>query len=213
MALAPAAWDARIARRLAAAAVAAALQGIFLSFNLQEVVEPAAPPTTRPLEVMILRTARRLRPATSVPQLRRRKPARDATWRKKAASSADVTQPSTSGRAGKLAPNVPIDWRQAIRAEVRAQEARSAAKRLQFAFPPAAPAAPGAAPEFGWDYAHTHRLQLLPAGGMLINLNDRCVLVIYGILFPACRVGVISANGHLFDHLHDARNDRPDGPP
>lgn len=128
-------------------------------------------------------------------------------------SPADVGQPINPPPAGTLAPSAPIDWQQAIRGEVRAQETRRGARKLQFGLPQAAAPEPAASPEFGWYYARTHRVQMLPAGGMLINLNDRCMLVVYGTLFPVCRVGDIPANGHLFDHMRDPRNDRPDGLP
>jgi len=44
---------------------------------------------------------------------------------------------------------------------------------------------------------------MLPDGGMLINLNDRCVIVFTPFPFPFCGLGKKPANSHLFDHLHD----------
>ena len=42
---------------------------------------------------------------------------------------------------------------------------------------------------------------------MVINLTDRCALVLYGILIPVCKIGSIPLNGHLFDHVRDRRSD------
>ena len=44
---------------------------------------------------------------------------------------------------------------------------------------------------------------------MLLNINDRCAIVIYGLIFPVCRIGRIPANGHLFDHMRDRRTGEP----
>lgn len=93
--------------------------------------------------------------------------------------------------------------------ELRTQESRQPAKQLRFSFP-RQPAPAAAVPKFGWDHASTHRLEALPQGGMLINLNDHCALVVYGFLFPFCRIGRIPVNGHLFDHMRDARLGEPE---
>jgi hypothetical protein len=59
--------------------------------------------------------------------------------------------------------------------------------------------------EFGWDRAHTHRVETLEGGGTMIHLNDRCVIVLLGpIPFPVCGIGKIQARGDLFEHLNDA---------
>jgi hypothetical protein len=114
--------------------------------------------------------------------------------------------------AGRRTPQAVIDWQQAIQDEVREQQTRSGAKTPQFGFPQR-PAAVSPTPEFGWDYARTHRVEPLPGGGMLINLTDRCALVLYGILIPVCKIGSIPVNGHLFDHMRDRRSDRQRGLP
>jgi hypothetical protein len=43
----------------------------------------------------------------------------------------------------------------------------------------------------------THRVELLPAGGFVVNINDRCVIVLYIMIMPACRIGRISPRGDL----------------
>jgi len=60
-------------------------------------------------------------------------------------------------------------------------------------------------PEFHWDHASTHRVEPLPGGGTLINLNDSCVVVVFVIMpIAACRLGKIPARGDLFEHMRDA---------
>ena len=58
-------------------------------------------------------------------------------------------------------------------------------------------------PEFGWDQSKIHRVESLPAGGLLIHLNDRCSLSLSGFLIPMCKLGKIEARGDLFDHIGD----------
>jgi hypothetical protein len=58
--------------------------------------------------------------------------------------------------------------------------------------------------EFGWDRSHTHRVESLEGGGMLIHINDRCILVLMPFPLPFCGIGKIPARGDLLDHMHDA---------
>jgi len=203
---ATAASDARAAPRVTAAAIAAALQGVFYWLILHEAVGPPAPPASTPLEVTILQAGRRLEPA--LPPLKRRRSRQEAK-RRKVPPPAAAMQPITLPQTVKPARHPPIDWPRAMQREAHAEALRPPARRLRFGFPrQAAPAA--AVPEFGWDYASTHRLQALPQGGMLLNLNDHCALVIYGFIFPFCRIGRIPVNGRLFDHMRDRRGGEPE---
>lgn len=59
-------------------------------------------------------------------------------------------------------------------------------------------------PEFGWDRSHTHRVQSMEGGGIVIALNDHCVLVLFPLPFGGCGIGKIPVRGDLFDHMHDA---------
>lgn len=204
---ATAALDARAARRVTAATLAAALQGVFYWLILHEVVAPTALPDATPLEVTILQTVRRLEPAT---QPRRRRRPRQLLRRREGPRPDTVAQPITLPRSIERARHPPIDWSRALQGEARAQELRTPAHRLVFGSLRRSAPAP-AAPEFGWDHASTHRLELLPQGGMLLNINDRCAIVIYGLIFPVCRIGRIPANGHLFDHMRDRRPGEPQG--
>lgn len=224
--LAMAARNARTARRIASAALALALQGVFYWLMLHEAVEPTVLRSSKPLQVIIFETARRLYPATLPRKRRRPLSSRRAVRRDEVhpallpiAAKPIAAQPITvepiSVRpiglppAANAAAHPPPDWQHEIQREARLQDAQAPAGQIRFGFPEAPASAPSA-PEFGWDYAHTHRLQPLSGGGMLINLNDHCALVIYGLMFvPGCRIGRIPANGRLFDHLHDRRDDGP----
>jgi hypothetical protein len=69
---------------------------------------------------------------------------------------------------------------------------------------------PGYAPEFGWDHAHTHRLEALEGGGSILWINDRCFIVMAGMIpFPMCGIGNIPVRGDLFDHMHDLPAQEP----
>jgi hypothetical protein len=57
--------------------------------------------------------------------------------------------------------------------------------------------------DFGWDRSHTHRVETAEGGGVVIHLNDRCVLVLMPFPFPFCGVGKIPVRGDLLDHMHD----------
>lgn len=217
-----AARDARMTRRVAAAALAIALQGVFYWLLLHEAVEPTPLRTSKPLQVILFEAARRWYPAT-LPRKRRRPLSSRSAVRNDEAEPAVppiaaqpiavrpvAVSPIALPPAARPVPHIPHDWEHEIQREARSEESRSQrGGRIQFGLPQASAPAP-AAPEFGWDYAHTHRLQPLSGGGMLINLNNHCALVIYGfVFFPGCRIGRIPANGQLFDHMHDRRHDRP----
>ena len=72
-----------------------------------------------------------------------------------------------------------------------------------FGFPRRAAGAPVKAEEFGWYSARTHRVESLPTGGLLIHLNDECVLVLTPLPLALCGIGKKAANGDLFKHLRD----------
>lgn len=210
MQLAIAAPDARVPRRVTAAAIAAALQAVFYWLILHETIEPTALQSPIPLQVTVFEGTRRPRPATTsgkpplpAPARRKREPPLPAAARPMTLPPAATPAPA-SGPA--------IDWQQALRREVRTRDLAPPSGKLEFGLP-RSPAATAPAPRFGWDYASTHRVQQLPEGGLLINLNDRCAVVLYVLPIPVCRIGHIPVNGGLFDHLRDRRGDRADGLP
>jgi hypothetical protein len=104
-----------------------------------------------------------------------------------------------------ITPAAAPDWRQ--EAEIAAGHQLEAGERDRERPSPLAPhefpEAPPPAREFQWDYAATHRVEGLPEGGFLININDRCVVVVLVMMMPLCRVGKIPARGDLFQHLDD----------
>jgi hypothetical protein len=65
-------------------------------------------------------------------------------------------------------------------------------------------------PEFGWDHARTHRVEPLEGGGSLLWINDRCFIVMAGLIpFPMCGIGKIPVRGDLFDHMRDPKTSEP----
>jgi hypothetical protein len=98
----------------------------------------------------------------------------------------------------------PIDWAGELDRAARDFTASEASRKPRdFGFPHASTAPSSKPPEFGWSYAPTHRVQSMPGGGLLINLNDNCVIVIIPLPFFACAPGKKPANGDLFKHMHD----------
>jgi hypothetical protein len=210
MLLASAAWDARVPRRITAAAIAAALQGVFCWLILHEAIAPTPLRSLTPLQVTIFQAARRSRPVMG-----RQRPQPGPPHRltpKREAASPPAAQPITLPPAGRPGPGASIDWQQALRREVRARELSPSPGKLEFGLP-RRPAAGPTVPRFGWDYARTHRVEPLPEGGLLINLSDRCAVVLYVLPIPVCRIGRIPPDGGLFDHMRDRRSDGPDALP
>ena len=68
----------------------------------------------------------------------------------------------------------------------------------------------GSAPEFGWDHARTHRVEPMEGGGAILWINDRCFIVMYGMIpFPMCGIGKIPVRGDLFDHMRNPTGAEP----
>jgi hypothetical protein len=124
-----------------------------------------------------------------------------ATPRRRAsANRAPIEQPALPEEQSN-AIHAPIDWADELtRAAKDATADGSAQAPKDFGFPHR-PSAPAKAPQFDWDYAATHRVQPIAGGGLLINLNDRCVLVLFPLPFFACGVGTKAANGELLKHM------------
>ena len=94
-----------------------------------------------------------------------------------------------------------VDWDAEL---ARAAEAAAAGaarpKPKDFGFP-AAEAPLAKRPQFGWDYAATHRIQPIDGGELLVNLNDNCAMVFLPLPFVFCKPGHKPANGELFRHM------------
>jgi len=108
-------------------------------------------------------------------------------------------------------PPAPIDWNSEVERAIKQHD------ELAMATPPRALDKHGAGadfngglgpdregkPEFGWDRSHTHRVESLEGGGLLIHINDRCIVVLIPFPLPFCGIGKIPARGDLLDHMHD----------
>jgi hypothetical protein len=103
----------------------------------------------------------------------------------------------------------PIDWARAAELAARRQvDAIELERRRARGFTPGAQNheqefVPAPAPAFGWSLAATQPIEALPDGGLLIRLNDRCVIVINPIPVPFCGIGKIPVNGDLFEHMNE----------
>lgn len=118
------------------------------------------------------------------------------------------TEPGSSPRNATNQPGPslpPIDWEEELaRAAKHAGTEHTGPEPKDFGFPHAGAAPSAKTEQFGWDYAPTHRVESIPGGGLLVNLNDNCVLVFVPFPFVLCQPGKKPANGELFKHLHDA---------
>jgi hypothetical protein len=111
-------------------------------------------------------------------------------------SSLPLRRESTSAAA-----DPPVDWsRESELAALRQVDGIEAARERDrdFRTEPGAPP-----PDFRWDRSRTHRIEPIPTGGTIIHLNDRCFLVISGLIMPMCTIGKIEAHGDLFEHMDD----------
>jgi hypothetical protein len=46
-------------------------------------------------------------------------------------------------------------------------------------------------------------VESLPQGGLLVHVNDNCVLLLFPLPFVGCAIGKIKTNGNLFEHMRD----------
>lgn len=98
----------------------------------------------------------------------------------------------------------PADWVGELRRSAAAAALNEfAQKPKDFGFPHSSPAPTETPPQFGWDHTATHRVESLPEGGLLVHLNDNCVLVLFPFPFAGCGIGKRKANGDLFEHVHE----------
>jgi|SRR5919108_626201 hypothetical protein len=67
---------------------------------------------------------------------------------------------------------------------------------------------------FAWNHAHTHRVEALPGGVTVFNLNDHCAIALIWIV-PAfgCSIGKMPVRSDLFEHMRDLKGRKePDWP-
>jgi hypothetical protein len=100
----------------------------------------------------------------------------------------------------------PIDWNAEISRAGRAASGLDPKNPVKdFGFPKTPPTMADY-PQFDWDYARTHRVESIPEGGVVIHLNDNCMLVLNPFPFPFCWPFKRAANGELFKHMLDPDN-------
>ena len=147
-----------------------------------------------------------LAPATPTPSRRRlperagRPPPKGTTASPSAAAAPAAPAAPEPEPDGAIHPRVDWDAELARGAAAAADAAAAAAalpKPKDFGFP-AAEAPPAKRPQFGWDYAATHRIEPIDGGGLLVNLNDNCVMAFLPLPLVFCKLGHKSANGELF---------------
>jgi hypothetical protein len=142
-----------------------------------------------------------------------------------AAQAAHPTSPKQSIAAGAKSPGAIVrpepewppqpapaapDWRQEM--QIAANDEIEADERKRRKSSPLAPhdfsgVRPGSTDDtkraYGWSHAATHRVEAIPSGGLLINVNDRCTVVWVVFPFPLCKVGKIPVRGDLFQDMKD----------
>ena len=152
--------------------------------------------------------------STSAPQPGhpRKPPMTARTTRPAAPKTPARANPPPEPESSSITPTPSPDWH--AEAQIAANDELEAETRKRQQPSPLAPhdfsgVKPGSTddskPRFGWNHARTHRVEELSGGGLLININDRCaVVVIYFFALPACKIGKMAARGDLLDHMKDA---------
>jgi len=114
-----------------------------------------------------------------------------------------IPTPGAPAAPDNHAQDAPIDWSNELsRAAANAVPSDAAPAPKDFGFPHATTQPPKTEP-FGWDRVHTQRVESIPGGGILIKLNDNCVLVLFPLPFAGCAMGKRKANGDLFKHMQE----------
>jgi hypothetical protein len=158
-----------------------------------------------PLVFLALPDPGRVRaPTESVPALQRKQPVAPHDTQL-------VTIPTPARQATADTPPAPLDWRAEAELAIqqRAESAMAPAPRALDKHGAGADLNGGLGPDpkqkadFGWDHSHTHRIEGMEGGGILIHINDRCVLVLFPLPFGGCGIGKIPVRGDLLDHMHD----------
>jgi len=152
------------------------------------------------LELLMLATP------SAAPAERTPRPGDEAIRAERARPQPAPAEPSAAMREAAQESNAihpPIDWDGELdRAARDAASLADSPQAREFGFPRAAPPAPEA-PEFAWSQTQTHRIDILPDGGMLVNISSHCFIIINPFPFPICRPGKMPANGDLFEHMRD----------
>jgi hypothetical protein len=127
-----------------------------------------------------------------------------AAPRRRAADNPVLTSHAESQADESNAIHPPTDWANELSRYARdAATEEAAPKPRGFGFPHTPSTHTDKRPQFGWDYAATHRVEAIPEGGLIIHLNDNCVLILFPLPFGECAIGKRKANGDLFKHMND----------
>src|SRR5437016_5694749 len=102
-----------------------------------------------------------------------------------------------------------IDWAaEGAQAASRVARGEDQPGPRTFGMPPASPmfaSAPHYKPGLAWNHARTHRVEALPGGVTVFNLNDHCaVALLWVVPFFGCTLDKIPPRGDLLDHMRDA---------
>lgn len=121
--------------------------------------------------------------------------------------------PAGEATPAAASPAVPaaIDWANEASVVAGASASKSEPRSLSNGLPPRLDLQmekPHTPSDFGWDAAHTRRIEALPEGGTLVRLNDRCALVVgLPLILPVCKLGKIPARGDLFKNMGETRQE------
>ena len=101
-----------------------------------------------------------------------------------------------------------IDWAaEGAEAAARVARGEDQPRPRTFGMPPASPmfaAAPARRPGLAWNHARTHRVEALPGGVTVFNLNDHCaVALVWVVPFFGCTLDKIPPRGDLLDHMRE----------
>ena len=178
--------------RLAAAAIVAALHLAVCWLLLSAMPPLAIRQWSAPVELVYIQP-----PAT---------PLQSASPRSERAHRPHLPHPShpaAIARPQNSAIHPPTDWAGELAREAREAESRPRSRQPRdFGVPHGAVAPAPKVSEFPWDRARTHRVESIPGGGLLIHLNDRCLIVLMPFPWPICKIGKLKVDGDLFKPLH-----------
>ena len=133
---------------------------------------------------------------------------KNAAVTKRALKDANAIQAGATEAIGKpevATPPASIDW--AREAEQVAASGRALSRPNEQPLGPKTDVARGlnsasGKKEFGWSHSAIEPIEVHP-GGTLIWLNERCAIVVSGMIFPVCSIGEIPVRGDLFEHMDD----------
>ena len=192
------------ARRIPALAVVVAAHALALAFLLELTrTHPAGRSAEEVLTLLVLLPA--VRPLK--PELPLTIP-RELTPRERAVAPSAEAPPPPAPPAPTDSGPAPIDWvAEGVEAAARVARGEDQPGPRTFGMPPASPmfaAAPARRPGLAWNHARTHRVEALPGGVTVFNLNDHCAVALFWVVpFFGCTLDRIPPRGDLLDHMRE----------